>query len=88
MLKDSVTEICPICLSLKYIDVFLACTFGDFFECTQCDFIFFTRNAAAGSSIESATNYQDLYWAEELLAAKKSCIWSVNCKGSRSFHIS
>jgi spermidine synthase len=24
----------------------------------------------AGSSIESATNYQDLYWAKELLAAK------------------
>ncbi len=61
---------CPICLSLKNIDLFLPCNIGNFFECRSCDFIFFFNDAAAGSSIGNPINYEDLYWAEELLAAK------------------
>jgi hypothetical protein len=67
--KDSVKVNCPICLSLEHIDVFLECTVGNFFECRSCDFIFFFNDIAA-SSLGISIIYEDLYWAEELSAAK------------------
>ena len=70
MLKKSVKESCPVCLSLKSVDVFQACTIGNFFECRACDFIFFFDDAAVNSSVGNTISYSDLYWAEELLAAK------------------
>jgi hypothetical protein len=67
---DSVKVNCPICLSLKYIHFFLESNVGNFYECASCDFIFFINDIAHASSIGNSINYEDLYSAEELLAAK------------------
>lgn len=70
VLKDLVKVNCPICLSLKCIDVFLECTVGNFFECKSCDFIFFHSDVGTTSSLGNSIDYKDLYWAEELEASK------------------
>jgi hypothetical protein len=68
--KKSVMANCPVCLRLEDVDVFLACSIGNFFECKLCDFIFFFNDDATSSSVRNSINYEATYWAEELLSAK------------------
>jgi hypothetical protein len=79
---------CPICLSLHEIKIYSTLPTGHFNECLNCDYMFFSSFNQKKTETSKLEAYQDLYWLEEISAAKERAFGISIARASEVFILS